>query len=135
MGKKVFTKEAIQADIEKFVADEQFNKTTVSLDWMDNYVVMFKPEDMETYANDCALMPTKEAKNGVKRPDVVAVRKYFMEKYFPEYTDEAVAKRKDEAKKKREAEQAEAKRLKGASKQEQILAKLKKLAKEQNNVK
>lgn len=124
MAKKVFTKESIQADIDKFIEDGQFNKTTVSMDWMDAYVAKFQPADIATYVKDCLAIPAITTSNGKERKDTKGVREYFMKKYFPDYTDEAVEARKAEAKKKREEELAEKKRLENASLEEQLIAKL-----------
>lgn len=137
-SKKEITIEQVNADIAKWTAEgsKGFNKTKMTLDWMDTYVACNKPDEIEKWAKECAGIDPKEItdKNGNQftRANVAEVVKLFLNTFFPDFTDEAIAKKKEEAKKKKQAEKEEAEALKQLSPEEQILAKLNKI-KEKNN--
>lgn len=132
MAKEKITAAQIQEDINGFIKKGQFNKTTLSLDWMDNYVAKFKAETLEDWAKFCAAVPKfireKDKKAVV---DVKAVREHFIKTYFPDYTDEAVEDRKAKKKAEREAQRAEKEKEKNLSLEEKLLLKLKRLKDEE----
>ena len=129
MANKTFKKKELQATAEEFIKNEKINKTILSLDWMDAYVAKLHPDKIEEYAKKCASFETKTGeKDNKKRIDIKEIRKYFISEFFPDLTEEAIEKRKAEAKAKKEAEKAKKEELTP----EQIIAKkLKELAEEE----
>lgn len=120
----------ILADIEAFEKAGKPNLTTMSVDWCDKYVAKAHPEDLEEYTKACLSIPQKERLNNSPAKNVKAIRNYVIEHYFPQWTEEALKKAKQEKKEKREAEKAEKEKLKSQSLEEQLKARLEALKKE-----
>lgn len=124
---KVFTKEELEAEIKKFQEEMKINKTKLSLNWMDSYVLTFFPEKAKEWGNKCAAIPKAIRKNGKEAKNVERVREAFIKEFFPDYTDEAIKKRKEEKIAKRKAEKEEKEHFKSLSPEEQIELRLKKM--------
>lgn len=118
MAKKDISREYISAIAENFEANEKDG--VWNLDTMDAYVAFNHPEDIEKWAKDCSAINKVTRKDGKTRSDTKAVKKLFLETYFPEHTKEAIEARK---KAKRDS-----KKKKDMTDEEKLIAKLKKLA-------
>ena len=146
--KKVYTKESLIADAESFRKEDKggFNKTAMTLDWMDNYVAKVEPETSEEWMDMCLNIPLKTLKDKdgndktrtvkndgtektveEQRKDIGVIREKFIAKYFPNQTDEAIEKRKEEEKKRKEKEKAEKEEMKNLSPEERFRKKMEKL--------
>lgn len=131
------SKKEIREDIAKWYKDGEpfkINKTTLSIPWMDAYVVKFHPEKKEEWANFCASIPpvpkkqkSKDEKgeeifiimkdnedNEITIPQIKTIRDKFITDFFPDFTDEAIEARKKakkEAKAKKEQEKEARKKM------------------------
>lgn len=104
---KVYTKEELLENAEAFRSEKGFTKTDMNIDWMDNYVAKIHPEDIEEWIKICMAIPLKKRKIGKDNKnakDIKAIRKAFLSKYFPEQTDEAKEKKKEEERRIKEEE-------------------------------
>ena len=125
---KDISREKLQADIDEFTTKGKINKSTLTLDWMDNYVAKFHPEDIEKYIKSCAKIPNLKKKNDKGEVvDVKTVREKFVKEYFKEFTDEAIEEKKKEKKAEKEAKKAEKERLKTLSVEEQLTYRMNRL--------
>lgn len=132
MKEKTFTREEIENTIAEFKANG-LNKTKLTRDFMDNVVAKLHPEDINEWVEKCSSFPAKTRKiGGVEKnvPDDKSVRKYFIEKYLPEFTDEAVAEAKAKKKAEREARKAEREAEKNKTPEEKFRDKMARLSKE-----
>ena len=136
---KKYTKAELEAKAKEFLEKGKLNKTTLSLAWMDSYVAKLFPDRITEYVKACAELPTVNQKrtkaDGTKQDvevkDIEGVRKVFIEKFFPDFTEEAIEKRKAEEKAQREAKKAEKKRREALPLEEQLAIRLKELAEEE----
>ncbi len=125
MASKKFTRAELEATVKKFLEEQKLNKTTLSFDWMDNYVAKFYPEKIGEWVKKCASIPKKPREaDGKEVKDIEAVRTAFIAEYFPDFTEEAIEKRKAEKKAQREAEKAEKERIKALPLEEQLKLRL-----------
>ena len=132
MKEKIFTREEIENTIAEFKTNG-LNKTKLTRDFMDNFVAKLHTEDMDQWVEKCLSFPATTRKiGGVEKtvPDDKSVRKYFIEKYLPEFTDEAVAVAKAKKKAEREARKAEREAEKNKTPEEKFRDKMARLSKE-----
>lgn len=103
--------------MEKLIADFEKieNHTFWSFDTMDAYVMYKHPEQLDEWLDIAFSVPKTKDCNGAERSDIKEVRRIFVEKYFPEHTEEAIKARKEAEKAKRKADK-EAKKAEEASK-------------------
>lgn len=128
MKDRNIAKEKLEADVKKFLEDKKLNKTTLSLDWMDNYVAKFHPEKIVEWAKKCASIPKKARVNDGKLvKDIEAVRTAFIAEYFPDFTEQAIKDRKAKELAEKEAKKAENERIKNLPLEERLRLELEKL--------
>lgn len=131
MAEKKFTKAELEATAKRFIEEMKLNKTTLSFDWMDNYVAKLFPEKIDEWVKKCASIPKKpREKDNKPVKDIEAVRTAFIAEFFPDFTEEAIEKRKAEKKAQREADKAEKERIKALPLEEQLKLRLERLTKE-----
>lgn len=103
-SKSVYSVEQLKGDIYKY-QNTKFGAfpQNLAIGWMDFYVANERPETIEKWVDDCLAIPKvqKTGKDGTQKDviDKKAIRKKFLETYFPDYTDEKVAERKKKAEK------------------------------------
>lgn len=138
MAKKViksYTEESLRADAYKFEHEEDFKKTDMTIDWMDAYVALIRPEKIDEWVKCCvgvSLKPTKaldKKGNNIERIDGKTIRNNFIEMFFPNMTDKAIKARKEAEKARKEAERAEKERVEKLSPEEKMRYKLEQLRK------
>jgi len=126
--RKNIAKEILEADVKKFLEDKKLNKTTLSLDWMDNYVAKFHPEKIVEWAKKSASIPKKaREKDGKLVKDIETVRTAFIAEFFPDFTEEAIKERKAKEQAEKEAKKAEKERINALPLEERLRLELEKL--------
>lgn len=131
MPKKEYTREQIAEDIVNFTSDNQkFSKSTMTIDWMDTYVAKFQPDKVEDWIKTCLSIPMVDRKIGGKEKsakNVKAIRNKFLEMFFPDYSDEALKKKKEAEKAKKQAKRAEKEAEKNLTPEEKFRKKMESL--------
>lgn len=125
-----FTREQI-AEMKALIEADKLSKTKVSVDFMDYYVSYEKPETINAWMKACLAVPLTEKKIGGKvrkAKDIKKLRDVFFEMYFPNHTEEALAKKKAEEKKKKAEAKKENEAFQKLSPEEQFATKLRKLS-------
>ena len=122
-----------QESISEVLSQRPINHTALTIDLMDAYVAWFEPEDIDTWVKTCVSFPkVKQKINGVETyvKKVKAVRKYFLETYFPTETKEAREADKKAKKEAKEAAKEAAKaQKKNMSDEDKLRAKIEELKK------
>lgn len=132
MAKKEFSVEAFTAFIEEVEEKKALNKTKLTIDFMDAFVGMMHPEDIDTWVEKCLSFPAITRKIGGKEremKDDVSVRAYFIATYFPNYTEAALEAAKAAAKAAKDAAKAEKEMFDKMTPAEQFRYKMEKFAK------
>ena len=130
MAKKEYTRESVSAGIEAFI-NGKFSKTNMTIDFMDAYVAYFKPETIDAWIAKCLSIPMTTREIGGKMKEVKdskAIREYFIATYFPDYTEEAKRKAKENDKALRKADKEKKEAIKKMSPAERLRYKMNELA-------
>ena len=129
---KKYTKEKLLENAESFRSGKGFTKTDMNIDWIDSYVAKIHPDDIEEWIKTCMDIPMKNRKIGTdekEAKDIKAIRKAFIAKYFPEQTDEAIEKKKEEERKRKEELKKQKEAEKKLSPEEKMRKRMEELAK------
>lgn len=130
MKKTSLTKEEVDEIVEVHIK-EKLNKTKLQLPFMDSYVAFYHPDKVEEWVDECLALGRVDRKVGgkdTKIKDVVGVRKLFLKKFFPDYTDEAINARKEEERARKQAKKAEKDADSKLSDRERLIKNIKKIS-------
>lgn len=129
MKKEISTVEEVDKILDEIIKDGKLNKAKLTVDFMDAFVGLKHKDDIDEWTEKCLDIPMKErtiGSNNVDARDAKVIRKYFIEKYYPEYTEEAIKKAKEEKRAIAKAEKAEKERLSKLSTADKFRAKMEK---------
>lgn len=127
MKKEISTIEDVERILGEAIKDGKLNKSKLTIDFMDAFVGFKHKEDIDEWVEKCISIPMEKRNIGghsVEIKDVKKIREYFLEKYYPEYTEEGIKKAKAEKKAQAEKEKAEKERLSKLTPDEKFRAKM-----------
>ena len=130
MKKTSLTKEEVDEIVEVHIK-EKLNKTKLQLPFMDSYVAFYHPDKVEEWVDECLAIERVDRKVGgkdTKIKNVAGVRKLFLEKFFPYYSDEAIKARKEEERARKQAIKAEKDADSKLSNRERLIKNIKKIS-------
>lgn len=127
MKKENITIEEVEKILDEAFKDGKLNKSKLTVDFMDAFVGFKHKEDIDEWTDKCLAIPMVKRKIGgryVDTKDAKKIREYFLEKYYPEYTEEGIKKAKAEKKANAEKAKEEKERLSKLTPEEKFRAKM-----------